>query len=211
MNLPNLLTLGRLIASLGFVFLLDRAVVEHHGRPALLIAAAVFALASFTDFLDGYLARKWNQITNFGKLFDPLADKILVGSAFILLAALQLMPGWAAALLIAREFLVTGLRGLAASTGLVLPADHLGKIKTVVHMATILATLLLAEVHQAPELFPQADGSQTLDLATTFTLPGPAAGWWAAWIACLLLSWWSGFQYLWASRNLLTESSSAAK
>lgn len=190
MNLPNLLTLGRLIISVGFIFLLDRGFVTSFGRNALLIGAGAFAVASFTDFLDGYLARKWNQVTNFGKLFDPLADKILVGSAFILLAALNLLPGWVAALLIAREFLVTGLRGLAASNGLVMPADQLGKIKTVVHMATILATLLLA--------VPLAAGR-----SAEFQLPGPLAGWWVGWIACLLLSWWSAFQYLWASRQLL--------
>lgn len=191
MNLPNKLTLFRLILSLLFIISLEQHIVASYKSTAFDIAILLFCIACATDFLDGYLARKFNQVTNFGKLFDPLADKILVCSAFILLGCLQLIPGWIVALLLAREFLVTGLRSLAASNGVVLPADQVGKIKTTAHMLTIIATLVVARIFSLTDSSPNT------------TLPGPMWGYWLAWTSCLSLSWFSGFQYLWACRKLL--------
>lgn len=108
-------------------------------------AAAVFLLASFTDFLDGYLARKRNEITNFGKFADPIADKVLVISAYLCLVEAQIIPSWAVIIVLAREFIVSALRMAAASQSCVIAADKFGKLKTVVQM--ISTTLLILGAH----------------------------------------------------------------
>ena len=121
MNLPNILTLLRLGLT---VLLVASLSVEYPWRFA--IALVLFLLASLTDYLDGVLARKWNLITDFGKLMDPLADKILTASAFICLIPFGALPAWAVIIIISREFLITGLRLLASSKGVILPAEKLG-------------------------------------------------------------------------------------
>lgn len=137
-NIPNLLTLLRIL--LIPVFLLLTSLSNHPASQVL--AALVFALASVTDYLDGYLARKWQVVTNFGKFADPLADKILVMSAFIMLVGLDLAPAWVVALIICRELAVTGLRLLLVETGgEVLAAALPGKIKTVTQMLAIIFLL----------------------------------------------------------------------
>lgn len=108
-------------------------------------AAAIFVLASFTDFLDGYLARKRNEITNFGKFADPIADKVLVISAYLCLVEAQIVPSWAVIIVLAREFIVSALRMAAASQNCVIAADKFGKLKTVVQM--ISTTLLILGAH----------------------------------------------------------------
>lgn len=106
------------------------------------IAAIVFAVASFTDYLDGYLARKWHVVTNFGKFADPLADKMLVMSAFIMLVGLDMVPAWVAAVIICRELAVTGLRLLLMENGgTVLAAAMPGKIKTATQMLSVILLL----------------------------------------------------------------------
>ena len=106
------------------------------------IAAIVFAVASFTDYLDGYLARKWHVVTNFGKFADPLADKMLVMSAFIMLVGLDMVPAWVAAVIICRELAVTGLRLLLVENGgTVLAAAMPGKIKTATQMLSVILLL----------------------------------------------------------------------
>ncbi|MGT2926441.1 CDP-diacylglycerol--glycerol-3-phosphate 3-phosphatidyltransferase [Streptococcus cuniculipharyngis] len=136
-NIPNALTLVRILLVPVFLVLTSMS-----NNTAHQLAAVVFAIASVTDYLDGYLARKWQVVTNFGKFADPLADKILVMSAFIMLVGLDLVPAWVAALIICRELAVTGLRLLLLETGgEVLAAALPGKIKTVTQMLSIIFLL----------------------------------------------------------------------
>jgi CDP-diacylglycerol--glycerol-3-phosphate 3-phosphatidyltransferase len=107
-----------------------------------LLVLVVFVIASFTDFLDGYIARKYNLVTDFGKFMDPLADKLLVFSAFIILMEMGRIPGWIVMVIIAREFLVMGIRVLAASNQVVIAASMLGKLKTNSQMLVVIVLLL---------------------------------------------------------------------
>jgi CDP-diacylglycerol--glycerol-3-phosphate 3-phosphatidyltransferase len=134
MNLPNTLTLIRIaLIPVFIVFLLnDRSYV----------AAVVFIVAALTDALDGYLARKMDLITNFGKLMDPLADKLLVVSALVCLTELGEIAGWMVIVILAREFMITGLRSVAAGEGVIIAAGMAGKLKTVSQMAAIVLILL---------------------------------------------------------------------
>lgn len=132
MNLPNQLTVARLVLTALFVAAMSLRHLPHHYT----LAFVLFVSASITDFLDGHIARKHNLITDFGKLMDPLADKILTGAVFILLSAEGVMPAWCTILIISREFLVTGLRMLASSEGAILAADRFGKWKTVTQIVT---------------------------------------------------------------------------
>ncbi len=139
MNLPNKLTISRLWLTAIFVVCF---VVHFPGR--FTVALVVFLAATLTDYLDGVIARRRRLITDFGKLMDPLADKILTASAFVSLCAMGKFPAWAVIVIISREFLITGLRSLAASKGVVVPADRLGKHKTAWQMITIIYLLLVA-------------------------------------------------------------------
>ena len=132
-------TLGRIVLIPVFILILCiwNSVAGHA------VAAVVFALASITDYLDGYLARKWKVVTNFGKFADPLADKMLVMTAFIMLVELGMVPAWIAAIIICRELAVTGLRLLLVENGgTVLAAAMPGKIKTFTQMFSIIFLLL---------------------------------------------------------------------
>ena len=152
---------------------------------------ALFIIASLTDWLDGYLARKLNQMTNFGKLMDPLADKVLVASALICLIPLKALPAWVVIVIITREFLITGLRQLAAGQGVILPADPLGKHKTAWQLITILFFLVLLA---ASDCF----GDQSCWLGFFWVQVGPCL------IAItVILTIYSGLAYLWKNRNLL--------
>lgn len=134
MNLPNKLTLLRIIAIPVFIAVL----MMGYGYAA----TAIFVLAALTDMLDGRIARKYNLVTNFGKLMDPLADKLLVMSALVCLVELGSVPGWMVIVILAREFAVTGLRQVAASEGIVIAAGTTGKIKTITQMIAIPLLLL---------------------------------------------------------------------
>ena len=149
MNIANKLTLLRMLMIPVFIFLLlnysaDQVVWIGTAIPINQVwAAVVFALASFTDFLDGYLARKYQLVTSFGAFFDPMADKLLVMAALILLVQLGSVPGWVVFIILARELMVTGLRVLIAqSNGKVMAAAMPGKIKTTTQMLAILCFLL---------------------------------------------------------------------
>jgi len=136
LNLPNTLTLLRIfLVPVVVVALLDET---PNGD---LIAAGVFALAALTDGLDGYIARSRGAITTFGKLMDPLADKLLVTAALVSLVSLGRLEAWIAMVIIAREFAVTGLRGVAAEQGVVIQASALGKLKTAIQVAAIVALI----------------------------------------------------------------------
>ncbi len=136
LNLPNTLTLLRIfLVPVVVVALLDET---PNGD---LIAAGVFALAALTDGLDGYIARSRGDITTFGKLMDPLADKLLVTAALVSLVSLGRLEAWIAMVIIAREFAVTGLRGVAAEQGVVIQASWLGKAKTAIQVVAIVALI----------------------------------------------------------------------
>src|SRR5574344_377267 len=137
-NIPNALTIGRILVIPIFILLLTlwNNAISHT------LAAIIFALASITDYLDGYLARKWKVVTNFGKFADPMADKILVMTAFIMLVAMNMVPAWIAAIIVCRELAVTGLRLLLVENGgTVLAAEMPGKIKTFTQMSSIIFLL----------------------------------------------------------------------
>ena len=148
MNLPNTLTITRIfLVPLLVVVLLTK--FEGHmifGVRNELVGAMIFAVASFTDWADGYLARRRQQITALGQIIDPLADKLLTSAAFISLGQMGLASAWMVAVIIGREFAVTGLRNLAYARGVVIPASRLGKVKMVAQVVAILA-LILGEVY----------------------------------------------------------------
>jgi CDP-diacylglycerol--glycerol-3-phosphate 3-phosphatidyltransferase len=136
LNVPNVLTVLRIVAVPVLVVVLLGAIP---GGDAL--AAAVFALAALTDGLDGYIARSQGSVTTFGKLMDPLADKLLIVAALISLVSLGRLDAWVAMVIISREIAVTGLRSLAAERGVVIAASWLGKVKTALQVAAVLALI----------------------------------------------------------------------
>ncbi len=144
MNLPNKLTLLRVAMIPFFVLFLLLPQIPHH----YLIAGLVFGAASYTDHLDGKLARKNGQITTFGKFMDPLADKILIISALICLVSLDLAPVWMVLLIVAREFMVTFIRLVAAEGGMVLAANNWGKAKTVSQIVALVVVFLFEYIRE---------------------------------------------------------------
>ncbi|MBN2427017.1 MAG: CDP-diacylglycerol--glycerol-3-phosphate 3-phosphatidyltransferase [Deltaproteobacteria bacterium] len=137
LNLPNLLTLGRIAAVPMVVVLLF-----FDNRTSGMWAAGIFGIAAITDWLDGYLARKWGVVTVLGKFLDPLADKLIVMAAFIMMIPLGRVPAWAVFLILARELVVSGLRSIASSDGIVISASQLGKYKTIFQMTAIPGLML---------------------------------------------------------------------
>jgi CDP-diacylglycerol---glycerol-3-phosphate 3-phosphatidyltransferase len=135
MNLPNGLTLMR-------IFLVPLLVAVLLTKYNVLIAAAIFLAASLTDLLDGYFARKRDQVTTLGILLDPVADKLLISSAFISLVQLQVVPAWMVVIIIGREFAVSGLRSIASAQGFTIDASELGKIKMATQVAAITLLIL---------------------------------------------------------------------
>jgi CDP-diacylglycerol---glycerol-3-phosphate 3-phosphatidyltransferase len=144
MNLPNALTLGRifLVPLLVVVLLTEFEGRQIAGIRKELIGAAIFGLASLTDWLDGYLARRRHQITALGQLMDPLADKLLITAALVSLVQMDLAPAWLVAVIVGREFAITVLRSIAHSRGVVIAASPLGKFKMVSEVVAILALIL---------------------------------------------------------------------
>ncbi|MGA2979020.1 MAG: CDP-diacylglycerol--glycerol-3-phosphate 3-phosphatidyltransferase [Terriglobales bacterium] len=153
MNLPNYITLTRIAAIPLLIWILctPRFSSERTGEREIL-ASAVFILASITDGIDGYLARKRGQITTMGILLDPLADKLLIAAAFIALVQFNpaLVPAWMAVVIIGREFLVSGLRSIAASEGFTIQASELGKFKMLVQIISVVAVILARRWHEWP-------------------------------------------------------------
>ncbi|ENH96524.1 phosphatidylglycerophosphate synthase [Gracilibacillus halophilus YIM-C55.5] len=156
MNVPNRITISRILLIPIFILLLSYpfnwgtvTLFDQSLPVAQLMAVILFAVASATDWVDGYYARKYNLVTNLGKFLDPMADKLLVSAAFILLIQLELAPAWAVIVIISREFAVTGLRLVAAGEGVVMAAGQMGKLKTVLQILAIITLLL----HNIPFAF----------------------------------------------------------
>jgi len=185
MNLPNLLTIIRMALVPVFIvfFYFGQGGEQVYG----ILAFAVFVIASATDAVDGHIARKKGLITNFGKLMDPLADKVLTTSAFIVFVDAHIIPAWMVIVILAREFIITGLRGVAASEGVVIAAELSGKLKTVFQMLAICLILLdLAMAQAAPGIWAFVSYAGIVCL----------------WIA-VALTVYSGVEYLWKGRKLL--------
>jgi len=154
---------------------------------ARIAALAIFIIASITDALDGYLARNFFGVTSFGKLMDPLADKVLVSAAFIGFVELDCIAAWMVVLIIAREFMVTGLRLLMIEKGIVMPAGPWGKIKTTVQMLAI-SLYFFGLIWESPYL----------------PTPGSAYSWWLGMGAAVITAW-SGVVYFWQQRHTIWE------
>ena len=191
MNLPNKITVSRIfLIPVFLIFLLaplPLGETEIAGTVLLnsqLIATAIFIFASVTDWIDGYIARKHNLVTNLGKFLDPLADKLLVTSAFVSLVELGGAPAWLVVVILSREFAVTGLRLVASAEGEVLAASNLGKLKTWIQIIAIIA-LLIENVPFEAVGFPFA----TISL-------------WAA----LIITVYSGWDYFYKNREILLKS-----
>jgi len=193
-NLPNQLTVARLVLAFVFVALLSIDGLSYGATAAL----ATFSIAAFTDFLDGHIARSRGLITNFGKLMDPLADKVLMCAGFVLLTRLELIPAWIVILILAREFLVTGLRLLASTEGTVLAAESLGKYKTIAQIVTVIYFLLYLAAHEPLLLLLKP-------FFDAFYLGPDHLGLVLVW-ASLLLTLVSGVSYAWKNRQLLGDT-----
>ncbi len=184
MNLPNKITMFRVFMIPVFVVLLMVDAIPYNN----FIALAVFAVACFSDFLDGYLARKYHLVTTFGKLMDPLADKVLVCTAMILLIELGKLSSIIAAVIIAREFIISGFRQIAADKGVVIAAGYLGKFKTVAQMFMCICMLFTVDSTYDGVFF---------DIINV-------AGEVFMWLA-LVLTVVSLVEYLWANRQVMKE------
>jgi CDP-diacylglycerol--glycerol-3-phosphate 3-phosphatidyltransferase len=188
MNWANRLTLSRLLLTVLFVAALSSSWA--YARTSALI---IFLIAGLTDFIDGEIARRYGSITNFGKLMDPLVDKIMMAAAFISLVPLKAVPAWAATAVVARDFLITGLRLMASAKGRVLPAERLGKQKTSWQVITViffLGLLAIAELRYAKER------------STWWFRAWHDAGPVLVWIA-VALTIYSGLGYAWRHRELI--------
>lgn len=139
MNLPNKLTVLRVLMIPVFVVFMITPLADGYGK---YVALAIFCIASLTDLLDGKIARKYHLVTNFGKFMDPLADKLLVSAAMICMIETGVLPAWVVLVIISREFIISGFRLVAADSGIVIAASYWGKIKTVVQMTMIILLLL---------------------------------------------------------------------
>ena len=195
MNLPNKLTSARVLLTVVFLVVIFTG-FRHYETVALVL----FCLGGITDHLDGRLARKYNLITNFGILMDPLADKIMICSAFIAFVDLDLMPAWMVVIVVARELAITGLRLLAASKHAVLAAEGFGKHKTVSQIVCIISILLLLS-------YPDWGQAGQAIFGFSFIGSGPWIQWFTEltkWIA-VLLTIVSGALYLWRNRQFYME------
>jgi CDP-diacylglycerol--glycerol-3-phosphate 3-phosphatidyltransferase len=191
MNLPNKLTVSRLVLTMLFVFVVFSQMIYRET-----VALGLFIAASLTDYFDGRIARRDQLITNFGILMDPLADKILVCSAFIAFVGLQLIPAWMVVIIVARELAITGLRLLAASKQVVLAAEGYGKHKTASQVTAIISILVLISYPEWGQWAHALFGFKVLGTPWVIGLTVLAK-----WVA-VLLTVLSGSLYLWRNRGI---------
>lgn len=177
MNLPNKLTIIRVLFIPFFMFF----IMADSIRYASSIALVIYVVASLTDMLDGYIARKYKLITDFGKFMDPLADKLLVTASLICFVELGFISSWIAMIIIARELIITGFRTLAASKGITLAANNWGKLKTIFQMITIILVLFL-------------NAGLPFDLWIVTTV---------LWTITIILTLLSGTIYIWENKSVL--------
>jgi CDP-diacylglycerol---glycerol-3-phosphate 3-phosphatidyltransferase len=189
MNWANRITLSRLGLTVLFVVALNSS--WQYARTTALV---IFLIAGLTDFVDGEIARRYGVVTNFGKLMDPLVDKIMMAAAFISLVPLKAVPAWAATTVVARDFLITGLRLMASAKGQILPAERLGKQKTSWQIITIiffLTLLSLAELRHANE--------KSTWWFRAWTEAGPVLVW-----ITVALTIYSALGFTWRNRKLIS-------
>jgi CDP-diacylglycerol--glycerol-3-phosphate 3-phosphatidyltransferase len=193
MNLANRLTVSRFFLSLGFVI-----VLTVHVPYRFTVALVLFLVAGITDYADGEVARRFHMESDFGRLMDPLVDKIMMAAAFICLVPLGAIPAWAATVIVSREFLITGLRLLAASKGRVLSAEKLGKHKTAWQIITAIFFLIMLALREYQRISKH---------------PAAASAYWQTWYwggnvlltVTVLLTLVSGAGYLWKNRTLIEQ------
>ena len=164
MNLANKLTMIRILLVPVFLLFITVKNIPYGS----IIATVIFIIASITDQLDGYIARSRNQITNFGKFMDPLADKLLVTAALVSLVELKLVASWAVVVILAREFAVSGLRTLAASNGKIIADSLWGKIKKLTQMVAILLLLLKVNIYTSVDAINFVDNNLFLNSFFTY-------------------------------------------
>src|SRR5438128_1794608 len=188
MNWANRITLSRLGLTVLFVVSLNSS--WPYARTSALV---IFLIAGLTDFIDGEIARRYKWVTNFGELMDPLVDKIMIAAAFISLVPLKAVPAWAATTVVARDFLITGLRMMASAKGRVLPAERLGKQKTSWQVVTViffLALLSISELRYVDE--------ESTWWSRAWNQAGPVLVW-----ITVALTVYSGLGYAWRHRELI--------
>jgi CDP-diacylglycerol---glycerol-3-phosphate 3-phosphatidyltransferase len=195
MNLPNRLTVSRFVLTVGFLLAIFSQFPLHET-----IALVLFAAGGITDFLDGYIARQRRLITNFGILMDPLADKVMVCSAFIAFVGLKWIPAWMVVIIVARELAITGLRLLAASKNVVLAAEGYGKHKTISQIVAILAILVVASYKEWGSAGQAIFGWAVMGEGAWVVWFAEAAKW-----VAVILTLVSGWLYLWRNRSLYLE------
>ena len=188
MNWANRLTVSRLVLTILFVAALNSEWA--YGRTAALL---IFILAGVTDYLDGEIARRYGSVTNFGKLMDPLVDKVMMAAAVISLVPLKAIPAWAATIVVARDFLITGLRLMASARGQILPAERLGKHKTSWQITMVVFFLALLAANELKYI----DLNEGLG-ARAWNQGGPIL----VWIA-IAFTVYSGLRYAWRHREVI--------
>ncbi|MDG1358074.1 MAG: CDP-diacylglycerol--glycerol-3-phosphate 3-phosphatidyltransferase [Akkermansiaceae bacterium] len=191
MNLPNSITLFRLVLTAVFC-----VAASAEGVAGYAIALGAFVLGAISDWLDGYLARRMGLVTSLGKLLDPLADKILVCSGFVYLSSKGLCPVWVTALIICREFLVTGIRQIAVEEGKIIAADNLGKWKTTFQLTFIITALVYLTFESIDSSSSLITGLQYLSDKDYLLFP---LSLWPA-VALTVISGWS---YFWKSKDMI--------
>ncbi len=198
MNLPNKLSLARVaMIPLMVVLMLPNTTLCNY------LAAAVFALAAFTDFLDGHIARSRHIVTDFGKFIDPVADKLLTLSAFIMLVQCGLMPAWAVVIILARELSVDGLRMVAGAKGQVIAAGKLGKVKTVSQIVLILWLMATRQPVVTSLMFSEAMNVTIITESPVSSGPYLVSSLLTLWTIVVTL--WSGVEYFTKNGGMLKD------